>query len=183
MRRRVPKRFDVLVVGAGAAGLAAAIETGAAGLKTMVIDVNSTYGGAAALSGGSCCLVGTRSQLEAGVDDSVDLALADWMQWGGEAADEQWARTYLARSARDLFDWTEALGVEWKASGLRQAEGNSVPREHHPTGGGAALATILYGAASTPTTEWAFGTKAESLLVQSDSVVGVRLLCDRGFDE
>ena len=95
---------DVLIVGSGAAGVTAAIEAREAGADVIVIDKSDHLGGAAAISGGGCCLVGTTLQAEKGIDDSVDLAFEDWLRYGEGSADEEWARFYLEQTNHELFE-------------------------------------------------------------------------------
>lgn len=164
---------DVVVVGAGAAGLAAAIEAAEAGRRTLVLEAFPEYGGAAATSGGGCCLVGTPLQVAQGIEDSVDLALADWLAWGGQEADEQWARFYLEHSCADVYEWTRVRGVEWEA--LQPQEGNSVLRWHRPRGIGAGLMRALHAAALRLPIEWRYDCPVTRLLVEGGTVVGVEV--------
>jgi fumarate reductase flavoprotein subunit len=133
--------WDAVVVGSGVAGLAAAIEAAGQGLRVVVLESEPAIGGASAISTGGCCLVGTPLQARSGIQDSVGLALADWRRAGGESADLQWARRYLADSCAEVFTWCEELGLTW--SELRLHEVNSVARWHLPDGGGAAVVGAL----------------------------------------
>src|SRR5579875_569794 len=166
-----PPGWDLIVVGSGAAGVCAAIDAAEGGLRVLVVEAFPEYGGAAATSGGGCCLVGTPLQASRGIADSAELAFRDWMAWGGETADAEWARFYLSRSRADLFDWACARGVEWDY--LQQQEGNSVPRWHHPKGGGAGLMRALYQAARRLPVEWRFGCAASRLVAEAGRVTGV----------
>jgi hypothetical protein len=69
---------DVVVAGSGVAGLCAAIEAAEAGARVVVLEAQSTIGGASAMSGAGCCLVDTPLQVANGIADSVELALSDW---------------------------------------------------------------------------------------------------------
>ena len=76
------RETDVLVVGSGFAGLAAAIEAIEAGSNVVLIDKMPVYGGNSALNGGDMAAVGTPLQKEAGVEDSTDLMVADMLKAG-----------------------------------------------------------------------------------------------------
>jgi predicted oxidoreductase len=132
---------DVIVAGSGAAGLCAAIEAAEAGARVVVLEAQSTLGGASAMSGAGCCLVDTPLQAANGICDSVELALSDWAAIGGPSADLRWARRYLQHSRRHVYEWCERLGIRWVA--LAQPEGNSVPRWHLPEGWGRVIVSTL----------------------------------------
>ena len=85
---------DVIIVGSGAVGVAASMEAHEAGARVIVLERESYLGGAAAISGGGCCLVGTPLQQQQGIEDSADLAFEDWVRFGQGSADEEWARFY-----------------------------------------------------------------------------------------
>lgn len=165
-------KADVIIVGAGGAGMAAAIEVASRGASVIVADLDATYGGTTAKSGGGCFAVDTPLQREQGYQDSPDLAFKDWIRWGRGEADEQWARYYIEHSLRDLYEWLEGLGVEWV--GVSFTEGNSVPRWHRPRGGGKLMAQKLYEAAQGKgVKKWLFDTRIEKILVQKGRVRGV----------
>jgi predicted oxidoreductase len=134
-------RWDVVVVGSGVAGLAAAAEAAGRGLRVVVLEAEPGPGGASVISRAGCCLVGTPLQQACGIEDAVELALDDWRRAGGQSADLGWAARYLADSRSEVFGWCEELGVTW--SQLRREEGNSRPRWHLPEGGGPAVIGAL----------------------------------------
>ncbi len=163
---------DVIIVGAGGAGMAAAYEAAKSGASVIVAELDSTYGGTAALSGGGCFVVGTPLQKKKGIEDSPDLAFKDWIKWGQGEADEQWARYYIDHSLHDLYEWLETLGVVWEEVNLN--EGNSVPRWHRPRGFGKVLATKLYeGAQEAGVTKWLFDVRIEKILKKDGRTIGV----------
>src|SRR5690349_1645422 len=132
-RRRMPSSgttADILIVGAGAAGATAAIDAATAGADVLVLEALPGFGGTAATSGGGICIAGSSLQEQRAISDSPTKALEDWLAFGGQEADEDWADLYLRSSASDLFDWLTAMGVEW--TGINQQEGNRVPRWHAP---------------------------------------------------
>lgn len=163
---------DVVIVGAGGAGMAAALEAAKNGASVIVAELDSTYGGTTAMSGGGCFVVGTPLQREKGIQDSADLAFDDWIRWGRGAADEQWARYYIEHSLHDIYEWLEGLGVVWMAVNLN--EGNTVPRWHMPKGFGRLLALKLYeGAREKGALNWLFNTRIEKIIEKEGRVVGV----------
>jgi len=135
------ERWDTVVVGSGVAGLAAAAEAAAHGMRVVVLEAEPEPGGASVISRAGCCLVGTPLQAARGVPDSLELALGDWRRAGGPSADLTWAARYLADSCTEVFAWCEDLGIRWTQ--LRQEEGNSAPRWHLPEGGGPAVIAAL----------------------------------------
>ncbi len=136
--------FDVLVVGSGVAGLAAGLEAARGGARVRVLESEATYGGASILSGGGCCIVGSPVQRSWGVVDDPEVALADWADRGGGAADLDWADRYLRASRAEVYEWLAGLGVGWEPRLVWQA-GNTVPRWHKPRGGGGAVMAALRG--------------------------------------
>ncbi len=164
---------DIVVIGGGGAGVAAAIEAGAAGAKVALVEQFDTLGGTAIISGGGCLIVGTPLQKSQGIHDTPDLAFEDWVKWGQGAADEQWARFYIEHSLHDLYFWAEKLGVKW--IDMKFQEGNRVHRWHRPDNNGLGLMTALINALkSNGTARILTGTAVKGLLVQDGRVCGVR---------
>lgn len=144
---------DVIVVGAGLAGLVATHELTARGKTVALLDQESgaNLGGQAFWSGGGLLLVNTPEQRWMGVKDSFELA---WNDWQGSAAfdrlsgeDEwavQWARAYLEFAAEEKRRWLRGHGIKflpmvgWAERGDLRADGhgNSVPRFHIAWGAG-----------------------------------------------
>ena len=132
---------DIAIIGGGAAGIAAALEASAAGAGAILLEQDDALGGTAATSGGGCFIVGTPLQESCGIHDTPDLAFADWVAWGGGAADEVWARYYIDHTLHDLYFWAEKHGVKWVD--LKFQEGNRVFRWHRPDGNGFGLMAAL----------------------------------------
>ena len=111
---------DVIVVGAGLAGLVAANELADAGKRVIVVDQEGeqNLGGQAFWSLGGLFLVDTPEQRRLGIKDSHDLALQDWMGTAGFDRDEdhwprKWAEAYVAFAAGEKRAWLHAKGVRW----------------------------------------------------------------------
>jgi predicted oxidoreductase len=142
---------DVIVVGAGLAGLVAATEIADAGKRVIVVDQEGeqSLGGQAFWSFGGLFLVDSPEQRRLGIKDSFDLALQDWMGSAGFDRDEdlwprRWAEAYVAFAAGEKRGWLRAMGhrifpvVGWAERGGYDAmsHGNSVPRFHVTWGTG-----------------------------------------------
>jgi predicted oxidoreductase len=142
---------DVIVVGAGLAGLVAATEIAEAGKRVIVVDQEGeqSLGGQAFWSFGGLFLVDSPEQRRLGIKDSYELAHQDWMGSAGFDRDEdlwprRWAEAYLAFAAGEKRSWLRAMGhrifpvVGWAERGGYDAmgHGNSVPRFHVTWGTG-----------------------------------------------
>ncbi len=125
---------DVIVVGSGGAGLAAALDAMEHGATVAIVEREPEMGGATAISGGGCFASATPVQAEKGIQDTTELALEDWLRWGQGSADQEWAKYYIENTSASLIGWLADMGVNWDA--VNQQEGNTVPRWHHPEGGG-----------------------------------------------
>ncbi|MEZ5355240.1 MAG: FAD-dependent oxidoreductase [Bryobacteraceae bacterium] len=133
---------DLIVVGAGIAGLSAALEGARAGLEVTVIEQNSVPGGHAVISSGGLSLIGTPLQERLKIVDTPEIAFRDFMSWG-EDAKEEWVRYYVRNSKTEIHDWMTALGTEFLFASVNGA-GNSVARFHSPRGQGLGLVIPVY---------------------------------------
>ncbi|MER7918244.1 MULTISPECIES: FAD-binding dehydrogenase [unclassified Streptomyces] len=144
---------DVIVVGAGLAGLVAAHELTSRGRRVALVDQENAanLGGQAYWSFGGLFLVDSPEQRRIGVKDSFELA---WSDWRGSARfdrieDEdswavRWARAYVEFAAGEKRSWLQGHGIEllptvgWAERGDLRADGhgNSVPRFHIAWGTG-----------------------------------------------
>jgi predicted oxidoreductase len=142
---------DVIVVGAGLAGLVAAAELADAGRRVIVLDQEgeASLGGQAFWSFGGLFFVDSPEQRRLRVRDSRDLALQDWLGSAGFDRDEdnwprRWAEAYVDFAAGEKRAWLREQGlrifpiVGWAERGgyLATGHGNSVPRFHVTWGTG-----------------------------------------------
>ena len=123
-------RFDILVVGAGMAGLSAAMTAAEAGLTVAVLEKESAAGGTTAKSNGAFNAVDARRQIRLRVEDSPEK---HWMQaW---EAGKQKGRPELLKSmayeAGETLRWLEDLGVDFEEN-VSQIPGSRFPRTHLP---------------------------------------------------
>ncbi|MFF1680605.1 FAD-binding dehydrogenase [Streptomyces sp. NPDC058256] len=145
---------DVIVIGAGLAGLAATAELVDAGRKVILLDQEpeQSIGGQAHWSFGGLFFVNSPEQRRLRIKDSHALALQDWMGTAGfdRAEDHwprQWAEAYVDFAAGEKRSWLHQQGVRffpvvgWAERGGYDANGhgNSVPRFHITWGTGPGL--------------------------------------------
>jgi flavocytochrome c len=175
------QRTDVVIVGAGISGLTAALELGRGGAHVVVLDMSSVFGGHAVMSQGGLCIVDTPVQESVGIDDSPDLAYADFIEWG-EDADADWVRYYVDHSRQEIYDWVTDLGVRFES--VETAPGNSVDRFHQPVGRGIGLVMPIYRAClEHPNIRFVWNSQAVQLLAEDRRVVGLLARNTRTNDE
>jgi predicted oxidoreductase len=183
---------DVIVVGAGLAGLVAAAELADAGKRVIIVDQEpeQALSGQAFWSLGGLFLVDSPEQRRLGIRDSFDLARADWL--GTAAFDRsedhwprQWAAAYLAFAAGEKRAWLLAQGIRffpivgWAERGGYGAigHGNSVPRFHITWGTGpgvlAPFVRRVRAAAQAGLITLKFRHCVNELITQGGVVVGV----------
>ena len=162
---------DLVVIGAGLAGLSAALEASAGGRSVLVVDMASVFGGHAVMSAGGMAIVDTPMQREQDIVDTPDIAYADFVNWG-EDINEVWARYYVDNSREMIYDWATTLGVEFNL--ILQPPGNSVPRMHFPKGLGLGLiAPIMRQAVARPGIDFRWNTRVDTLITRDGRVVGI----------
>jgi predicted oxidoreductase len=186
---------DVIVVGAGLAGLAAAHELTAAGKTVALLDQENAanLGGQAFWSFGGLFLVDTPEQRRLGVHDSFDLAWNDWRGSAGfDRLDDEdswaakWARAYVEFAAGEKRSWLAGLGMSWlptvgwaeRGSLRADGHGNSVPRFHVTWGTGtgvvAPFTRSAQAAADAGLLTFHHRHRVDSLIVDGGAVTGVR---------
>jgi len=118
---------DVVVIGSGFAGLAAAIEAREAGADVVVLEKMRNPGGNSIVSGGLVAAPGSHEQRVAGIEDSPACLLEDMLEAGQGLNDPDLA-ALVADNACDAHRWTrDHIGVEYRA-GINHIGGHSVPR-------------------------------------------------------
>jgi predicted oxidoreductase len=184
---------DVVVVGAGLAGLVATAELADAGRRVVLVDQEpeASFGGQAWWSFGGLFLVDSPEQRRLRVHDSLELARQDWFGSAGfdRASDHwprQWAEAYLQFAAGEKRAWLKEQGigffpvVGWAERGGYNAtgHGNSVPRFHIVWGTGPGIvepfARRVRAAVARGQVELRFRYRVSELVVSGGAVTGVR---------
>jgi len=188
---------DVIVVGAGLAGLVAACELVERGRRVLVVDQENAanLGGQAFWSFGGLFFVDSPEQRRLGIKDSYELALQDWLGTAGFDRPEdhwprQWAHAYVDFAAGEKRQWLRDRGLQifamvgWAERGGYDARGhgNSVPRFHITWGTGPGLVDIFArrltgppgGAGAATGVRFAHRHRVDELIVDNGAVVGVR---------
>jgi succinate dehydrogenase/fumarate reductase flavoprotein subunit len=163
---------DVIVIGAGIAGIAAALEAAANGAHVLVVEASSVPGGHAIMAGGFS-LVGTPLQERKGFTDTPEIAYRDLMAWG-EDADPYWVRYYVENSRVEVYDWLTSLGVKFVV--VLDTPEDTVPRFHFTRGAAVnAMLPMLRAALKNDRIEFLNSNVATALIRSRDRVTGVNV--------
>ena len=122
-----PAETNVLIVGAGLAGCAAAIEAAGHDASVLLLEKTARAGGSSRMSSGFFAFAGTEDQQAAGVTDSNQRFLDDLRRTGDNANDMTLLQTFIDRQL-DGWHWLKTRGVGFDT--VRATSGQSVPRTH-----------------------------------------------------
>ncbi|MFA8439985.1 FAD-binding dehydrogenase [Pueribacillus sp. YX66] len=186
--------YDVIIVGAGLAGLVAACELAEAEKKTLLLDQEpeASLGGQAWWSFGGLFLVDSPEQRRMGIHDSPELAWQDWLGTAGFDREEdedywamKWAQAYVEFASGEKREWLRERGVRffpivsWAERGgyLAEGHGNSVPRFHITWGTGPGLVKPfeerVREAIQRGMIDYRPRHRVDQLIVKNGSVIGV----------
>ncbi|WP_413250205.1 FAD-dependent oxidoreductase [Sinomonas flava] len=119
--------YDVVVLGAGIAGLTAAATAVESGLTVAVLEKTDSFGGSSAMSGGFFAFSGTPEQEAEGIQDTAEAFRDDLVRLGGGHADPALIDTYLEHQD-DTYAWLKEHGVVFGA--VEVSSGQSHARSH-----------------------------------------------------
>ncbi|QLQ14683.1 MAG: FAD-binding dehydrogenase [Micropruina sp.] len=184
---------DVIVVGAGLAGLVAATEATDARRRVLLLDQEpeQSLGGQAFWSLGGLFMVDTPEQRRLRVTDSIELARDDWSRSAAFDRDtdvwaQHWAEAYLLFAHHEKRAWLRTMAhrlfpvVGWaeRGDGSGEGHGNSVPRFHITWGTGPRLVELFERKARRAVERglltFGFRHRVDELIVEGGAVVGVR---------
>ena len=108
------REVDVLIIGGGGTGVAAAVEAAEAGVETLVIEKSGVMGGSTIMSGGMIHAAGTSYQKEMADcdDDSPELLAQYYLGCGDTLVDEELVRD-MAYASADELAWCESCGIRY----------------------------------------------------------------------
>ncbi len=128
------KEADVVVIGTGYAGLAAAIEAFDGGSNVIILEKNLFIGGNSIIASGGMNAVDPERQKKQGIEDSIDLHYKHTLAGGDFRGDPEKVR-FLVENALDGVKWLEKMGVQFEPT-VYTIVGSLYPRSHDPINGG-----------------------------------------------
>ncbi len=181
---------DVIVVGAGLAGLVSTLELLRTQHTVLLLDrcQAEQLGGLAREAFGGMFMVDSPEQRRSRIPDSEQLALEDWLRIADFDAEDvwprRWAEQYVTRARDDVGAWLREIGVRffpvvnWAERG-NFGDGNSVPRFHLTWGTGKALVSAVWGAIESHPRRSALDvrlrSRVTSLVSEEGRIVGCRV--------
>lgn len=122
--------YDVVVIGAGAAGLSAAVEAAELGSSVLVLEKATEIGGNTLISGGFYSSVDPKRQKAQGIADSQQFFFEQTFKYGGEHGDKKLI-LHMVENAQNSLEWLEKLGMHFQKN-VFELYGSHWPRSHFP---------------------------------------------------
>ena len=171
--------YDVVVVGGGGSGLAAAIEARAAGARVVLLEKNDKLGGSTAWSIGSVTSTGTPHQLRQGIQDRPEDHYADMPLFAGPLTgrDNDDLRRVLCDEIPETFRWLLSLGVRFY--GPMPEPPHRLPRMHNVLPNSLSYIYHLGREARRVGVDVRLNARATALVTENDAVVGVEAAGNR----
>lgn len=168
--------WDVIVVGAGGSGLAAALSAAEHGGRVLVLEKRPQPGGTTGIAVGSFTAAGTTLQQQAGVEDHFQHHVEDVAQFAEpniESRNNHALRSYFLSHAAETFHWLQSLGLSFV--GPHPEPPNRVPRMHNVIPGAKAYIAAFQLALQKTGTQQIYGAAVHKLIQEGDRVVGVEV--------
>ncbi len=174
---------DILVIGAGACGLAAAIAGADAGASVAIIEKLDRPGGNSSLSTGSVPAAGSRFQKAAGIEDSPEAMVRDLMGIAGETEAPELVRR-MAEVSAETVEWlVDTVKARIELVTAYKHIGHSVERLHAPISRkGQDLVDDLLAAAAARDVPLAVGNAAVALIEKDGKVIGAEVDSGQGTE-
>ena len=169
------KAYDVVVVGSGGAGLAAAIQAHDLGASVVVVEKMSVIGGNTNKASAGMNAAETKFQKLKGIVDSKELFYKETLTGGKNKNNPELLR-YFVENAPDAIDWLDNNGIE--LSGITTTGGMSIDRTHRPASGAAVGGFLISGLQKNINRrgiEVMLDTNVTEILTENHKVVGVKV--------
>jgi fumarate reductase flavoprotein subunit len=173
-----PKNYDVVVIGSGGAGLAAAIQAHDEGASVLIVEKMPTIGGNTIKASAGMNAAETRFQRVKGIQDSKELFYAETLKGGGEKNDPALLRRFVEH-APEAIEWLARRGI--MLNDITTTGGMSIDRTHRPRDGSAVGGYLISGLLRNVTKrniDVMLDTSVEEILFDAGEVRGVRLLTE-----
>lgn len=173
------ENYDVIVVGAGGSGLAAACSAAQRGASVLVLEKQPQPGGTTGIAVGSFTAAGTAMQRAQGIIDNPlehDEDAAKFADPAIEAANHTDLRQYFLTEAAETLEWLRGMGVSFV--GPSPEPPNRVPRMHNVVPGAKAYIASLQIALQQAGGKLICNAQVQSLLRNGDRVTGVEVTVD-----
>ena len=167
------RETDIVVIGAGGAGMTAAVEAVSAGRKVIVVEKMPIVGGNTSRATGGMNAAGTSIQATAGIKDDVETFYNDTFTGGKEENDPEMLRILVENSAAAV-DWVNELGAGLTRVSL--SGGATNPRIHTPEDGsavGPVVIKVLSEKLAELGVEILTETTAVDIIEEGDTAVGI----------
>ena len=103
---------EIVIVGGGLAGAAAALEAANAGAEVLLLEKMAETGGSSAMSGGCLAFAGTDLQAANGVEDSASLLMKDLIEVGQGENVKELVEAYVYNQ-QETYQWLKSAGTEF----------------------------------------------------------------------
>lgn len=171
---------DIVIIGAGGAGLSAATEAASKGKKVIVLEKMGACGGNTISATGGLNASETSIQKKLGIEDSNDSYFNDTMKGGYNKNNPELVRNMVEKSA-ETVDWLISIGADLTDVG--KMAGSSNKRTHRPQGGaavGAHLVPVLVKAAESAGAEIRLNSKVTDIIEENGRASGVKVSAKNG---
>lgn len=169
------KEADIVIIGAGGAGMAAAVEAATLGKSVIIVEKMPIVGGNTNRATGGINAAETSIQEKEGIEDTIDTYYDDTFKGGKEENDPELLRVMVENSA-EAVDWLNELGAGLTRVSL--SGGATNPRIHTPEDGsavGPVVVKVLENKLKELGVEILMETTATSILEENGAAAGVEV--------